>query len=201
MRGRCSVFPDEFRAPKYSYTAELFDFLNDLNNLSFEGEKLTVDQKKDILEIVHNKGSITPSQLAKYLNIDIKQIKGFRIDTNEKPLLTEFKGYKAIKKIMDKYDCNIYEKDKKIIDFVAEILTKKKGISERVESIQSSYPELDEMLIDELAKIKGITQYHSLSFKAMRLINEEMLTSEMNQMQVLHQLHLFFYQIILPSVL
>lgn len=41
MRGRCSVYPDEFRAPKQSYTAELFNLLNDLNNLTIKGEKIT----------------------------------------------------------------------------------------------------------------------------------------------------------------
>ena len=46
MRGRCSVYPNEFRAPKQSYTAELFNLLNDLNNLTIKGEKITVEEKK-----------------------------------------------------------------------------------------------------------------------------------------------------------
>src|SRR5699024_2958998 len=41
MRGRCSVYPNEFRAPKQSYTAELFNLLNDLNNLTINNEKIS----------------------------------------------------------------------------------------------------------------------------------------------------------------
>ena len=56
MRGKCSLFPNEPRAPKLAYSAELFNLLNDLNNLSIEGEKLTSEQKAMILKIVHEKG-------------------------------------------------------------------------------------------------------------------------------------------------
>lgn len=44
------------------------------------------------------------------------------------------------------------------------------------------------ILIEGLASIKGVSAYHSLSFKAMHMINKEMLTTEMNQMQVLHEI-------------
>ena len=48
--GKCTVYPDERRAAKFSYTAQLFDFLNDMNNLSIAGEKLTEDQKRSIYQ-------------------------------------------------------------------------------------------------------------------------------------------------------
>lgn len=50
MRGRCSVYPNEFRAPKQSYTAELFNLLNDLNNLTINNEKISLDDKENIFE-------------------------------------------------------------------------------------------------------------------------------------------------------
>lgn len=59
MRGRCSVYPNEFRAPKQSYTAELFNLLNDLNNLTIKGEKITVEEKKKVIAVVNEKGNIT----------------------------------------------------------------------------------------------------------------------------------------------
>ena len=46
MRGKCSVYPNESRAPKMSLSAELFNFLNDLNNLTVDGEKLTTEEKE-----------------------------------------------------------------------------------------------------------------------------------------------------------
>ena len=59
MRGRCSVYPNEFRAPKQSYTAELFNLLNDLNNLTIKGEKITVEEKEKVVAFVNEKGNIT----------------------------------------------------------------------------------------------------------------------------------------------
>ena len=191
MRGKCSVFPEEHRAPKKSYTSELFNFLNDLNNLTIQNEKLSTEKKKDIIQYVNDKGGITPKQLAKLLSVDLEEIKGFRIDKNEKPLLTEFKGYRLIKKVFNEFQDNSYEENKVIIDEIAEILTCSKDLTERMRLIQEKYPQLDENLISELSHIKSITQYHSLSFKAMRMLNQEMLTSEMNQSQLLHLLKLF----------
>ena len=34
MRGKCTYFPDELRAPKWSYSACLFNLLNDLKQFN-----------------------------------------------------------------------------------------------------------------------------------------------------------------------
>lgn len=65
MRGKCSVFPDELRAPKMSLTADLFNFLNDLNNLTISEEKLEVDQKTEIFPSSIKKEK---SRLKRWLN-------------------------------------------------------------------------------------------------------------------------------------
>ena len=78
-----------------------------------------------------------------------------------------------------------------IVDQVIDICTKSKGIDERKKDIKELYPEFDNELIEELASIKGVSAYHSLSFKAMHMINKEMLTTEMNQIQVLHEIEVF----------
>ena len=67
MIGRCSVFPDELRAPKLSISAELFNFLNDLNNLTIKEEKITPEQKEEVLQHISKKGNITFKQLLKKL--------------------------------------------------------------------------------------------------------------------------------------
>ena len=78
--------------------------------------------------------------------------------------------------------------DKSIVDQIIDICTKAKGIDERKKDIKELYPQFDDDLIEGLASIKGVSAYHSLSFKAMHMINKEMLTTEMNQMQVLHEI-------------
>lgn len=193
MRGKCSIFPNEVRAAKMSYSANLFNLLNDLNNLTVEGEKLTYEQKQDIIEIVNKDGGITPTKLLKYLQVDKEKVTGFRIDKHEKPLLTEFKGYKNLKKIIDKYDKRELYDDKKNIDRIIDILTQCKDVEERKERISELFINADipEELVLEVALMKGISGYHSLSYKAIEMLITEMLHSELNQMQLLHQLDLF----------
>lgn len=191
MRGKCSVFPDELRAPKMAVTADLFNFLNDMNNLTVDGDKLSPEEKKGILTIVSQKGNITLRQLAKELNVDEVDIKGYRIDKKEKAIFTEFKGYKKIKSILEKEGYSISLNDYEMLDKIIEILTNKKGIQERKDCLYHLEYKLSDSVVDTLANTTGITGYHSLSFKALNLLNKELFESEMNQMQLLHELKLF----------
>lgn len=191
MRGKCSVFPDELRAPKMAVTADLFNFLNDMNNLTVDGNKLCPEEKKGILTIVSQKGNITLRQLAIELNVDEVDIKGYRIDKNQKAIFTEFKGYKKIKSILEKKGYSISLNDYEMLDRIIEILTNKKGIQERKDYLYHLEYRLSDSVVDTLANTTGITGYHSLSFKALNLLNKELFESEMNQMQLLHELKLF----------
>ena len=191
MRGKCSVYPDEFRAPKQSYTAELFNLLNDLNNLTIRNEKITIEDKRKVVEFVNEKGNISIKQLLKLLNAEETDITGFRVDKNNKPILTEFKGYSKVLKIFKANNQAQILEDKMIVDTIIDINTKAKGIEERERLILEQYPDFDKNMVKELASIKGISGYHSLSFKAMRELNKEMLVTEMNQMQLLYQMDKF----------
>ena len=191
MRGKCSVFPDELRAPKMAVTADLFNFLNDMNNLTVDGNKLSPEEKKGILTIVSQKGNITLRQLAKELNVKEDEIRGYRIDKNDKAIFTEFKGYKKIKAILEKEGYSISLNDYEMLDKIIEILTNKKGIQERKDFLYHLEYNLSDSVVDTLANTTGITGYHSLSFKALNLLNKELFESEMNQMQLLHELKLF----------
>ena len=192
MRGKCSVYPDEFRAPKQSYTAEMFNFLNDLNNLTIHShEKISYDQKKEIVEHVNKNGGIKLKKLFELLKVNEEDVSGFRIDTKEKKLITEFKGYKKVRKIFKEFNCLEMIEDKAVVDEIMDINTKAKGVDERKTLIMERYPSFPDELVLKLAEMKDVSGYHSLSFKAMRELNEEMLKTEMNQMQLLHILGMF----------
>ncbi len=191
MRGRCSIYPNEFRAPKLSYTAELFNLLNDLNNLTINNEKINLDEKEKVIQFVNKKGNITVKQLCKLLNVTEDEIKGFRIDKNEKPILTEFKGYKKVLSVFKTYHLENMLEDKTIVDEIMDINTKAKGVDERKKSIHQMYPSLPEDVVNDLANMKGVSGYHSLSFKIMRELNVEMMKTEFNQIQLLHQLEIY----------
>lgn len=191
MRGRCSVYPDELRAPKLSYSAELFNLLNDLNNLKIRNEKIDYETKVEIIDFVNNNGGITIKQLLKILDANEEEVSGFRVDKNNKNIITEFKGYKEIQKIFKKHKGLDLIDHKQVVDDIAEILTQTKGIEERKLKIKEQHPEIGDAILDDLSVITKFTAYHSLSFKALRELNVELIKTNMNQMQILHELDKF----------
>jgi CRISPR-associated endonuclease Csn1 len=190
MRGRCSIYPEELRAPKESFSAELHNFLNDLNNLRLPGEpeRLTTEQKDAIVAEIVAKGYLKPKSnqpkgLADLLGIELDQIRGFRIDNKDHPILTEFKGYQKLLKVLGKNSKVLHDVEK--LDRIAEILTSTKVLDERKRDlVKLDLPAKD---VEALAALGGFTQYHSLSLKALRLLNKEMRLTNRNQMQIIHE--------------
>jgi len=189
MRGRCSVYPEELRAPLMAFSAELFNFLNDLNNLKIAGEqpKLTTEQKKKTIDTILDKGYLKPKNdqpngLATLLGLLPETISGFRVDSKGKPIMTEFKGYQKFLKAFKDAEENISTHLDKL-DRIAEILSSHKLYDERYEAFNEM--ELSDKLKESLAKLSGFEKYHSFSLKAIREINEEMKVTDKNQMQII----------------
>ncbi|GAE93355.1 CRISPR-associated protein [Gracilibacillus boraciitolerans JCM 21714] len=69
MGGKCSYFPDQLRAVKESHSAQLFNLLNDLNNLTLnreENTKITQIEKEQIIdELFKENKSISLKKIAK----------------------------------------------------------------------------------------------------------------------------------------
>ena len=189
MKGKCSIYPNEYRAPKMCVSAELFNFLNDLNNMSIEDEPLDISQKEDIIKIVSEKGTITFKALTKLIKVSENDISGYRIDKNEKPLLTEFKGYKELKKVFKAHNIDVSLKDYELLDSISQILTDEKGIDRRKNKLKEL--NLTDAVIHDLIGLTKFTGYHSLSLKAIRELNTELYKTSSNQMQLLHELEMF----------
>ena len=188
MRGKCSIYTEELRAPKNSFSAELFNFLNDLNNLKFTNreEKITKNEKESLINHIRTKGSLTFKQLLKHLNVEEVDVSGFRIDKNQKPLITDFSGYKKILKIFNDLDKEVY--DDQTIDKIVEILTETVVKEERVERI--NFLINDDIISEKLSELTGINGYHSLSLKAIYKLNNEMIEEPLNQQQIITNLNL-----------
>ena len=92
--------------------------LNDLNNLTIKGEKITVEEKEKVVAFVNEKGNITVKQLLKLLDAQEDEVTGFRIDKNDKPLITEFKGYSKVLKVFNKKYWKINQSLIKLLIFV-----------------------------------------------------------------------------------
>lgn len=185
MRGKCTYFPDELRAPKWSYSACLFNLLNDLNNLTIQGVKITELQKQELIRDYVNKGkSVTLPAIAKICGVKKEDIFGFRIDKSEKPIFTKFEGYNELLKIAKSVnEETTIEGKKQLVDDISEILTKEKSIDTRVKKLIDDL-KLSTSLAKEIAKSGGFTTYHSLSFKAINLILEDLLKTSKNQMEL-----------------
>ena len=191
MIGKCSLYPNELRAPKMSASAELFNFLNDLNNLTIDHEKLTQEQKDKVLEFVSRKGGITLKQLVKLLEVEEEDVKGFRINKKGEGILTEFKGYKKLQKLCKEEGMTLTLKDYEFIDFVMDIVARQKGIEERRKSFMNSSYTIPNTLLEKLVFMTGVSGYHAMSLKALRELNKELYVTNLNQMQLLHQLEKF----------
>ncbi len=197
MRGKCSIFKDEPRAAINSYTYCLYNLYNDLNNLTLadsnhEKGKITPEEKDIIInEYINAKGTITLKEISKITSVPEEFISGYRIDKNEKPIFTEFKGYNAIRKCIKNEGLNRkLIDDKTLCDRVIEILTGTKDIEERKENILDLDPEIDEKDAIVLANISGISNYGFLSYKALKLFIDEMKDGYENQMQISARLKL-----------
>ena len=187
MRGKCTYFPDEQRIAKGAYTANLFNILNDLNNLKFSDRKITEEEKKTLINEYINKGkNITLANIAKICNVSQDEITGYRIDKSNKPVFTEFKQYKDLLKTFNKFDKKeIIEGNVSLCDNIADILTKEKSVEVRESELLNIGIDLD--VAAEIAKLSGFTQYHSLSKKAMNLIMPDLWATDKNQMQLFYE--------------
>jgi len=189
MRGRCSIYNEELRAPKNSFSAELHDFLNDLNNLTIpkrDNPKLTKEEKEEIISIIFENGDFKPKGvkgLAKYLKVDIEDIKGLREKYSGNKvtyLITEFKGYKAIKKAVNNDKKLLDNKNK--LDVIAEILSTTQDIETRQDRLLQV---VDKQYVERLSECTGFTQFHAFSYKALYELNKELLDTTMNQQQII----------------
>ena len=191
--GKCSLYPEENRAPKGSFSAEVFNLLNDLNNLTIgqKKEKLTLEDKLNILKISFE----TKANLNKTIKYIIdryevleENISGFRIDEKKQSLLTPIESYPIFKKLFwklefdfDNFDNFVKQIKENKIDVFVDILNKTKETEKRNDKIKEIFNiKIDnEKLFKESKKIKS-SQTHSLSYKALKEFISELLKQNEN---------------------
>lgn len=192
MRGKCTFFPEEKRLAQNSYTACLFNLLNDLNNMTAAGEPISYEQKKELVEKYIDEGrNVNLQNIARVTGVKAEDLRGYRIDKNEKPIFSEFAGYKAILKALENVgvDSSVIKGNREMVDAVAEVLTKEKDVEKRyIELVKCG---ISASVAQELKKVSGFTDYHSLSKMAMELILDDLWETDENQMQLFSKAGLF----------
>ena len=185
MMGRCTYFPEEKRIVKNAHTAQIFNLLNDLNNITVKGERLTKEEKYNLIETLFKKNkSVSISKIAKTLKVDESDIKGYRIDKSEKAEFTKLETYCDIGKILENEDSKekIMKSDE-IIDKLAYILTIYQEKSEKRNAISELNLNISEDTLEILSS-KNYTGSHSLSEKAIKLVIDDMFDTSENSMQL-----------------
>ncbi|MCB9973317.1 MAG: type II CRISPR RNA-guided endonuclease Cas9 [Rhodospirillales bacterium] len=190
--GECTFEKGEKRAPKCSYTAELFVLWGKLNNTRIKDVKgneraLTQDEKNKLVDLAHkNKGGVTYKQARKDLslsederfNISYRKLKDednswekIR-DNSEKSSFLSLQGYHALKEALDTGSA---------VDWQSWISNRREALDDiaRVLSFYEDKKQVDNLLSvhnltedekDRLCHIKNFKKSVDLSLKAIRNI-------------------------------
>ena len=196
--GKCTFYPDEYRASKASYTAQEFNLLNDLNNLTVptETKKLSEEQKKTIVEYAKTAKTLGASTLLKYIakliGASVDQIHGYRIDPNKKPEMHTFEVYRKMQSLET---IRVEELPRKVIDELAHILTlntEREGIEEAINAKLKDVFSQDQVL--ELVQFRKNNSslfskgWHNFSLKLMMELIPELYETSEEQMTILTRL-------------
>lgn len=197
--GKCTFYPEEYRAAKASYTAQEFNLLNDLNNLTVptETKKLSEEQKNQIITYVKNEKAMGPAKLFKYitklLSCDVADIKGYRIDKSDKAEIHTFEAYRKMKTLET---IDIEQMERENLDKLAYVLTlntEKEGIQEALEH-EFADGAFSQEQIDELVQFRKANSsifgkgWHSFSVKLMMELIPELYATSEEQMTILTRL-------------
>ena len=196
--GKCTFYPEEYRASKASYTAQEFNLLNDLNNLTVptETKKLSEEQKKTIVEYAKTARTLGASTLLKYIakmiGASVDQIHGYRIDPNKKPEMHTFEAYRKMQSLET---IRVEELPRKVIDEIAHILTlntEREGIEEAISAKLKDTFSQDQVL--ELVQFRKNNSsifskgWHNFSLKLMMELIPELYETSEEQMTILSRL-------------
>lgn len=188
--GRCTYFPDEIRMCKRSYTAELFNLLNDLNNLKIKRENntsLTKEEKEKLIELFKTQNP-TLKRIAEAIAVKESDITGYRVDKKEKPQFSALASYREINSILGVEDLDL-------IDEICKILTIYQTNDKIIEKIENLLNRnINEDQVKRLNKLGGYTGSHSLSKKAMLCILDELLETNKNQVELFTEKGLVSYK-------
>ncbi len=193
--GKCSVFPEEMRAAAASYSAQEFNLLNDLNNLTIGGRKLEEEEKHQIVETVKNSQRVNVEKIICTVSGEnAETIEGARIK-DDKHIYHSFEAYRKMKKALSEAGRNIEEYERAELDEIGRILT----LNTEHESIEKelidsgigmSKEEIDSLINLRKEDGKPFSKWHSFSLKLLNILIPEMYEQPKEQMTLLSEMKL-----------
>ncbi len=191
--GECTFIKGKKRAPKASYSFELFTALGNINKLRVNGEDLSFEDKKKIYEYSLEKESVKFSQIRKLLALDESKL--FNLcnyvykdkNRNEIPadkVISEAEKKTFVKmshsyEIKKALSLDSMKENKDLINEVATMLSLYKSDERKVEYIQNSeiLQNLSEEQVKNLKEL-NFEKFGSLSIEAIDKINDFMLLGQ-----------------------
>lgn len=192
--GKCSVYKEELRAASASYTAQEFNLLNDLNNLTINGRKLEEHEKRIIIDKVKTSNTINMRKIiADVMGEKIEEFYGARIDKSEKEIFHKMEVYNKMRKTLADIHVNIEEFSRENLDEIGYILTINTDKEAMMEAFEHANVKLSEEIKDcliSLRKTNGalFSKWHSFSLKIMKELIPEMYQQPKEQMTLLTEM-------------
>ena len=192
--GKCSVYPEELRAAAASYTAQEFNVLNDLNNLTINGRSLEEEEKRKIVELLKTSKSVNMrSIISSVIGEKIIEFHGARIDKNEKEIFHKFECYNKMRKALADIDVDINNFSREVLDEIGHILTINTDKEAMIEAFNASILDLEDNVKEcfiGLRKEQGslFSKWHSFSLKIMNELIPEMYSQPKEQMTLLTEM-------------
>lgn len=192
--GKCSVYTEELRAAAASYTAQEFNLLNDLNNLTINERKLSEDEKREIVKEVKNSNSINMRKIiANVMNEKIGEFQGARVDKSEKEIFHKFETYNKMRKALLTIDVNIETFSREELDEIGYILTINTDKEALIEAFRNATFEVHDSVRDCLIDLRRnngslFNKWHSFSLKVMNELIPVMYEQPKEQMTLLTEM-------------
>lgn len=200
--GHDKVCSKELRASAASYTAQEFNLLSDLNNLTIttyeDGKMPTADKLQLIDQLRQAKGNPSVMKLIKKIShCEDQDIRGYRVDENDKPELHSLAIYRKMRRAFLKQDIEINTWSTDFLDdlsFIMTLNTEDGEIRKQLhQRLQPKYDFLDDSLIQAIIdnkaafEIKSNNKWHRFSIKTMRELIPEMQKRPVEQMTLLQE--------------
>ncbi|MBO0477241.1 type II CRISPR RNA-guided endonuclease Cas9 [Vagococcus sp. DIV0080] len=191
----------ELRASSSSLSAQIYNLLNDLNNLRLptEQERVSEEQKTSIISYLMEE-EVTrfgPNDLAKLLGFQRKEIKGWRIDKNDKPEVHSLKTYRDWRVIFKEQGIELNNFSKETVDAIAKVITLNTELDGVKNTLDLELTDFDKNVNDiicqkfkELKRKASNSSWHSFSLKTLSQITPLMIAYPMEQNTALEELGL-----------
>ena len=192
--GKCSVYGEELRAAVAAYTAQEYNLLNDLNNLTINGRKLVEKEKREIVALVKTSNIVYMRKIIEQVTGEkIEDFKGARVDKDGKEIFHKFEVYNKMRKGLEKIGVNIYDFSREELDEIGHILTINKDKDAIVEAFLNAPIKISNEARDCLITIRkenGILfgKWHAFSLKIMNELIPVMYEEPKEQMTLLTEM-------------